>query len=116
MISRRPGIALLAAATLIATGCSSQPPATPVPSSDFVEQICDTDVANAVARSREATALDAAIRDCLTLARLSATVARHPGALDPGVKDLTEFVERRCEDESADLDDTIICSNFPAAS
>jgi hypothetical protein len=116
MKSARARVSALAAATVLAIGCSSQPAPTPAPSSDFVERICDADVAAAVTRSRDANALDDAIRDCLTTDRLSATLARHPGALDPAVSDLPEFVERRCEDESADLDDTIICSNFPTAS
>jgi hypothetical protein len=115
------GIAL-AASVVSTVACSPQAGPSASPTSDFADRICDTDVAKAALTPHDTTALDDAIRDCLTMDRLSATLSRHPGYLDPAATNLAEFVENRCEhadaDDSsdADLDESIICSNLPTPS
>jgi hypothetical protein len=103
----------------LAVACSLQLGPSAAPTSDFVDRICDSDVAKATLTPHDVAALDDAIRDCLTMDRLSTMLSRHPGYLDPTATDLTEFVENRCENadageaSDADLDETIICSNLP---
>ena len=106
----------------LAVACSFQPASNAAPTSDFVDRICDSDVAQATLTPHDVTALDDAIRDCLTMDRLAATLSRHPGYLDPAETNLATFVENRCQNadasdsSDADLDETIICSDLSSAS
>jgi len=103
----------LVALGLLAAACSPNVAVSPSPSADWVAVTCDAGVVKAAQNGNDVSALDDAIRDCLSMDRLKATIAQHPGFLHPGAATLEEFVEQRCEAEpEADLDDTTICSNI----
>jgi hypothetical protein len=109
------GVRLLLALALLAGACSPSVAVSPSPSVDWVAVTCDAGVAKAAQSGNDVSALDDAIRDCLSMDRLEATLAQHPGFLHPGASTLEEFVEQRCEAEpEADLDDTTICSTIDA--
>lgn len=89
-------LAMLAAAMAACSGSSGA--GTPTTQTDDpVQQSCDADVTHANLNVRDVEALDFAIHDCGTLARLKATVARKPGYLDPAVTTLEEFAANRCQ-------------------
>ena len=103
----------LLALAVLAAACSPTVAVSPSPSVDWVAVTCDAGVAKAARNGNDVSALDDAIRDCLSMDRLEATLAQHPGFLHPGASTLEEFVEQRCEAEpEADLDDTTICSTI----
>jgi hypothetical protein len=112
-MGRLTAVRSLVALAFLGGACSPNVVVSPSPSVDWVAVTCDAGVAKAAQNVNDVSALDDAIRDCLSMDRLEATLAQHPGFRHPGAATLEEFVEQRCEAEpEADLDDTTICSKI----